>query len=107
MKTAQETIGEYGVDAIKRIFEDLNEWDKKKVVEYLQSKIGEEDDLATILAYHSDFEILDCIPEQSLIDYVSNNNIEDFLDSLPCDEIIDYLERAWPGEIERYVDELE
>lgn len=107
MKTAQESIGEYGVDAIKRIFEDLNEWDKKKVVEYLHTKIEKEDDLATILKGHADFEILDCISEQSLIDYVSDNNIEDFLDSLPCDEIIDYLERTWPGEIKRYVDELE
>ena len=107
MKTAQEAIGEYGVDTIKRIFEDLNEWDKKKVVEYLQTKIGEEDDLATILAPYSDFEILDYIPETSLIDYVSSNDIENVLDSFSCEELIDYLERAWPGEIERYMDELE
>lgn len=109
MRTAQEAIGERGIDKIKKIFEDeLNEWEKKKVVEYLQTKIGEEGDLATILENYSDFEILKSIPESSIIDYVSNYNIdtEEILDSFSCDEIIDYLDRAWPGEIERYVEEL-
>lgn len=108
MKTAQEAaFGEHGVDTIKRIFEELSSWDQQKVIEMLQNHFTDNgDDLASILSCYPDFEILNSISLNNIVEYITDSAAtEEVLDTLSPEELIDYLEMSWPDALNSYVEE--
>ena len=71
MKTAQEAIGERGIDKIKKIFEDeLNEWEKKELYDWIVDKLHLKEDLGSILLSFSTTEILNCLDQEDIEEYV-------------------------------------
>ena len=74
MRTAQEAIGERGIDKIKKIFEDeLNEWEKKELYDWLLDKLHLKDDLGSILLSFSTTQILDCLDQEAIEEYIETN----------------------------------
>ncbi len=77
MRTAQEAaLGERGIDKIKKIFEDeLNEWEKKDLYKWIIDKLKIEDkaDLDRILLSFSTTQILDCLDQDDIEEYVETN----------------------------------
>lgn len=75
MKTAQEAVfGERGIDKIKKIFEDeLNEWEKKDLYDWITNKLKIKDDLESILLSFSTTQILDSLDKEDIEEYVETN----------------------------------
>ena len=89
MDTAQQKIGELGVDKIKKIFsEELTEWEKEEIALWAAQSLLQYDplckNLAAILLPYNSADILNTLSMEDIINYFSENKnkLRDLFESL-------------------------